>query len=67
LIYGTVDSEFLVQMLQLKHGSGDPSVRVPGTLDALSALEKGVTCRPTMQPTSARATASNAAAKLGSA
>jgi glutamate-ammonia-ligase adenylyltransferase len=38
---GTVDTEFLVQMLQLKHGGEDPSVRVPGTLDALSALENG--------------------------
>jgi len=38
---GTVDTEFLVQMLQLKHGGHDPSVRVPGTLDALSALEHG--------------------------
>jgi glutamate-ammonia-ligase adenylyltransferase len=38
---GTVDTEFLVQMLQLKHGGDDPSVRVPGTLDALTALEKG--------------------------
>ena len=38
---GTVDTEFLVQMLQLKHGGDDPSVRVPGTLDALTALEQG--------------------------
>jgi glutamate-ammonia-ligase adenylyltransferase len=38
---GTVDTEFLVQMLQLKHGGDDPSVRVPGTLDALAALEQG--------------------------
>src|SRR6185295_6943717 len=38
---GTVDTEFLVQMLQLKYGSKDASVRVPGTLDALSALEQG--------------------------
>src|SRR3989304_9929483 len=38
---GTVDTEFLVQMLQLKHGGADPSVRVPGTLDALTALEQG--------------------------
>ena len=38
---GTVDIEFLVQMLQLKHGGQDPSVRHPGTLDALVALEKG--------------------------
>lgn len=38
---GTVDTEFLVQMLQLKHGGNDPSIRVPGTLDALTALEQG--------------------------
>jgi glutamate-ammonia-ligase adenylyltransferase len=38
---GTVDTEFLVQMLQLKNGGNDPSVRVPGTLDALCALEAG--------------------------
>ncbi len=38
---GTVDTEFLVQMLQLKHGGEDASVRVPGTLDALTALEDG--------------------------
>jgi glutamate-ammonia-ligase adenylyltransferase len=38
---GTVDTEFLVQMLQLKHGGDDTSVRVPGTLDALTALEQG--------------------------
>lgn len=36
---GTVDTEFLVQMLQLKHGGANPAVRVPGTLDALTALE----------------------------
>jgi glutamate-ammonia-ligase adenylyltransferase len=38
---GTVDTEFLVQMLQLKHGGSDASIRVPGTLDALTALEQG--------------------------
>src|SRR4051812_22515787 len=38
---GTVDTEFLVQMLQLKHGGADTSIRTPGTLDALSALEQG--------------------------
>ncbi len=37
---GTVDTEFMVQMLQLKHGGGDTSIRTPGTLDALTALEK---------------------------
>jgi len=38
---GTVDTEFLVQMLQLKHGGRDESIRTPGTLDALTALEQG--------------------------
>jgi glutamate-ammonia-ligase adenylyltransferase len=35
---GTMDVEFLVQMLQLKHAWADPIVRIPGTLEALSAL-----------------------------
>jgi glutamate-ammonia-ligase adenylyltransferase len=38
---GTVDIEFLVQMLQLKHGGEDASIRRPGTLEALEALEAG--------------------------
>ncbi len=38
---GTVDTEFLVQMLQLKHGGTDESIRVPGTIAALTALEVG--------------------------
>ncbi|MEX0642342.1 MAG: glutamate-ammonia-ligase adenylyltransferase, partial [Pirellulales bacterium] len=38
---GTVDTEFVVQMLQLKHGGADPTIRVPGTLDALEALKNG--------------------------
>lgn len=38
---GTVDTEFLVQMLQLQHGGSDPTIRVPGTLAALNALEEG--------------------------
>ena len=64
---GTVDTEFLVQMLQLKHGGDDPSIRVPGTLDALTALEKGGYLSTTMPSTSAAATASNAASKPASA
>ena len=36
---GTVDTEFLVQMLQLRHGGEHPSLRVPGTLAALNALQ----------------------------
>lgn len=36
---GTVDVEFIVQMLQLKHGGDDTSLRQQGTLDALSALQ----------------------------
>ena len=35
---GTVDIEFLVQMLQLQHAAEKPEVLVPGTLDAISAL-----------------------------
>ena len=35
---GLVDIEFLVQMLQLKYGHDDPSLRVAGTFEALSAL-----------------------------
>lgn len=35
---GLVDIEFLVQMLQLKHGHDTPAVRVPNTLAALAAL-----------------------------
>jgi glutamate-ammonia-ligase adenylyltransferase len=37
-IGGTVDIEFLVQMLQLKYGGADPTIRRPGTLEALGAL-----------------------------
>jgi glutamate-ammonia-ligase adenylyltransferase len=35
---GLIDVEFLVQMLQLRHGHGHPSVRVRATLPALDAL-----------------------------
>jgi [glutamine synthetase] adenylyltransferase / [glutamine synthetase]-adenylyl-L-tyrosine phosphorylase len=35
---GLVDIEFIVQMLQLKYGSDNPAVRVPGTHEALHAL-----------------------------
>ncbi len=37
-IGGTVDVEFLVQMLQLKHVDQYPEILVPGTLDAIAAL-----------------------------
>ena len=37
---GTVDTEFLVQMLQLKYGGSNPAVRVPGTLQALASLQE---------------------------
>jgi glutamate-ammonia-ligase adenylyltransferase len=37
---GTMDTEFVVQMLQLKHGLEKPELRVPGTLAGLSALEQ---------------------------
>jgi glutamate-ammonia-ligase adenylyltransferase len=35
---GTVDIEFIAQMLQLRYGGKHPALRVPGTLAALSAL-----------------------------
>lgn len=37
---GTVDVECLVQSLQLKHASAIPEILVPGTLEAIRALEK---------------------------
>lgn len=37
---GIVDIEFLVQMLQLKHGRHNPEVRTPNTLAALAALNR---------------------------
>jgi len=37
---GTVDIEFTVQMLQLKHAANNPSVLEPGTLAALAALHE---------------------------
>jgi glutamate-ammonia-ligase adenylyltransferase len=36
---GTMDVEFIVQMLQLKHGCDLPQIRVPGTVNALKALQ----------------------------
>lgn len=38
---GIRDIEFSVQLLQLVHGSSDPGVRSPNTLEALSALVGG--------------------------
>jgi glutamate-ammonia-ligase adenylyltransferase len=35
---GTVDIEFIVQMLQLRHVANSPAVCTPGTLDAIVAL-----------------------------
>ena len=37
---GIVDIEFVVQMLQLKHGRSQPAVRNPNTLAALDALHE---------------------------
>ncbi|GIW96373.1 MAG: glutamate-ammonia-ligase adenylyltransferase [Pirellulaceae bacterium] len=37
---GTVDVEFAVQMLQLKYAAASPEVLVPGTLEAIAALEQ---------------------------
>jgi glutamate-ammonia-ligase adenylyltransferase len=40
---GTMDVEMLVQALQLQHGREQPSIRLPGTLQALKALcEAGI-------------------------
>jgi [glutamine synthetase] adenylyltransferase / [glutamine synthetase]-adenylyl-L-tyrosine phosphorylase len=36
---GTVDVEFVVQLLQLQHAAKQPSILVPGTLEALTALQ----------------------------
>jgi glutamate-ammonia-ligase adenylyltransferase len=36
---GTVDTEFVVQMLQVRHGADDASIRKPGTLDAIESLK----------------------------
>ncbi len=36
---GTVDVEFIVQMLQLKHANDDQSVLVPGTQDAIARFK----------------------------
>ena len=38
-IGGTVDVEFIVQMLQLKFAAEHPQVLTPGTLDAIEALQ----------------------------
>jgi glutamate-ammonia-ligase adenylyltransferase len=35
---GTVDVEFTIQMLQLKHAKDEPSVLIPGTLKAIERL-----------------------------
>ena len=37
---GLVDVEFVVQMLQLKHGADHPAIRQPNTLSALAALRR---------------------------
>jgi glutamate-ammonia-ligase adenylyltransferase len=37
---GTMDTEFVVEMLTLRHGAERPEIRVPGTIDALAALAK---------------------------
>ena len=47
---GTMDAEFVVQMLQLKHGERRPEIRLTGTLDALTALaEAGLLARADAQ------------------
>ena len=39
-IGGTVDVEFIVQMLQLKNAAETPEVVTPGTIDAIEALQR---------------------------
>jgi len=43
---GLVDVEFLVQMLQLRHGRTTPTVRVPNTLAAMAALRDAGLLKP---------------------
>jgi glutamate-ammonia-ligase adenylyltransferase len=38
---GVVDIEYLVQALQIEHGHANPSIRVPGTLEAAQRLADG--------------------------
>lgn len=38
---GTVDIEFAVQLLQMRHAARSPHVLTPGTLDAIAALRRG--------------------------
>ncbi len=37
---GIVDVEFIVQLLQLRHGPADPTLRAPNTLEALEGLRR---------------------------
>ena len=37
---GTLDVEFVVQMLQLRHAREEPAILLPGTIDALGRLEQ---------------------------
>ena len=61
---GTMDAEFIVEMLQLKHGADRPDVRMPGTLDALAALGGSRIARGRRRRASSRqATASSAPSK----
>ena len=43
---GTMDTEFIVQMLQLKHGRELPDLRQPGTIAGLNALERASLLSP---------------------
>ena len=51
---GIVDIEFLVQMLQLKHGRRNLRIRSPNTLTALAALDAAGISRPTTIASSSR-------------
>ncbi|MFO0868486.1 MAG: bifunctional [glutamate--ammonia ligase]-adenylyl-L-tyrosine phosphorylase/[glutamate--ammonia-ligase] adenylyltransferase [Pirellulales bacterium] len=43
---GTVDVEFVVQLLQLRHGGEHPEILLPNTLDAIQALEAAEVLAP---------------------
>ena len=62
---GLRDVEFAVQLLQMVHGRGDPSLQVPTTLSALARLTRAATsgartARPCTRPTRSCAASSTA-------
>ncbi len=61
---GTVDVEFAVQALQMKHAADEPGVLQPGTLDAIEALRRAGCLRRMTAITSAARTDSCGVSKL---